>query len=106
MEKDKFVEFLKNKGIEAKLEDGVVMVLYDGGTLSPTGVYRKFNLAKKFAEENGYTGSLGIRKKGGKVHVESDPEKNGFVKPEENPPFRDPDDEVDTSENYEQMNLF
>ena len=55
MEKDKFVEFLKNKGIEAKLEDGVVMVLYDGGTLSPTGVYRKFNLAKKFAEENGYT---------------------------------------------------
>ena len=92
MEKDKFVEFLKNKGIEAKLEDGVVMVLYDGGTLSPTGVYRKFNLAKKFAEENGYTGSLGIRKKGGKVHVESDPEKNGFVKPEEKPPFRDPED--------------
>ena len=52
MEKDEFIKFLENKGINAKLEDGVVMILYDGGTLSPSEVYRKFNLAKKFAEEN------------------------------------------------------
>lgn len=106
MEKDEFIRFLENKGINAKLEDGVIMILYDGGTLSPSEVYRKFNLAKKFAEENEYRGSLGIRKRSGKVHVEADPDKNGFVKPEEKPPFRDPDDEVDTSENYEQMSLF
>ena len=54
MEKDEFIRFLENKGINAKLEDGVVMILYDGGTLSPSEVYRKFNLAKKFAEENEY----------------------------------------------------
>lgn len=63
MEKDEFIRFLENKGINAKLEDGVVMILYDGGTLSPSEVYRKFNLAKKFAEENEYRGSLGIRKR-------------------------------------------
>ena len=32
MEKDEFVKFLGNKGINSKLEDGVVMILYDGGT--------------------------------------------------------------------------
>lgn len=32
MEKDEFIKFLENKGINAKLEEGVVMVLYDGGT--------------------------------------------------------------------------
>lgn len=30
MEKDEFIKFLENKGINAKLEDGVVMILYDG----------------------------------------------------------------------------
>ena len=40
MEKDEFVKFLENKGINAKLEDGVVIILYDGGTLSPSEVYR------------------------------------------------------------------
>ena len=105
MEKDKFVEFLKNKGIEAKLEDGVVMVLYDGGTLSPTGVYRKFNLAKKFAEENKYRGSLGIRKRSGKVHVEADPVKNGFIKPDEAPPFLNLEQPEETAD-FEQMSLF
>ena len=58
MEKDEFIRFLENKGINAKLEDGVVMILYDGGTLSPSEVYRKFNLAKKFAEENEYRESV------------------------------------------------
>lgn len=105
MEKDEFIRFLENKGIDAKLEDGVVMILYDGGTLSPSEVYRKFNLAKKFAEENKYRGSLGIRKRSGKVHVEADPDKNGFIKPDEAPPFRDSEQPEET-ENFEQMSLF
>lgn len=105
MEKDEFIKFLENKGINAKLEDGVVMILYDGGTLSPSEVYRKFNLAKKFAEENKYRGSLGIRKRSGKVHVEANPDKNGFVKPDEAPPFRDPE-QPEATEDFEQMSLF
>lgn len=105
MEKDEFIRFLEKKGINAKLEDGVVMVFYDGGTLSPSAVYRKFNLAKKFAEENDYRGSLGIRKRSGKVHVEADPDKNGFIKPDEAPPFRDPE-QPEATENFEQMSLF
>lgn len=40
MEKDEFIRFLENKGINAKLEDSVVMVLYDGGTLSPSGLQK------------------------------------------------------------------
>ena len=105
MEKDEFIRFLEKKGINAKLEDGVVMVLYDGGTLSPSAVYRKFNLAKKFAEENDYRGSLGIRKRSGKVHVEADPDKNGCVKLDEAPPFLNLEQPEET-EDFEQMSLF
>ena len=105
MEKDEFIRFLENKGIDAKLEDGVVMILYDGGTLSPSAVYRKFNLAKKFAEENDYRGSLGIRKRSGKVHVEADQDKNGFVKPDAAPPFLNLEQPEETAD-FEQMSLF
>lgn len=105
MEKDEFIRFLENKGINAKLEDGVVIILYDDGTLSPSEVYRKFNLAKKFAEENKYRGSLGIRKRSGKVHVEADPDKNGFIKPDEAPPFLNLEQTEETAD-FEQMSLF
>lgn len=115
MGKEEFVEFLKSKGIEARLEDGVVMVLYSGSNISPTAVYRQFNLAKKFAEENGYHSSLGIRKKGGTVHItreddvyDAEQEKIQMQMPEQE---KEPDqaEQPDTDvcvETYEQMELF
>lgn len=112
MSKEEFVDFLKSKGIEARLEDGVVMVLYNGSNISPTAVYRQFNLAKKFAEENGYNSSLGIRKKGGTVHVtredDSEQEKIQMQIPEqEKEPDRAEQPNTDVCvETYEQMELF
>ena len=84
MSKEEFVELLNSKGIEAKIQDGVVMILYGAEPSSPTAVYKKFNLAKKFAEENGYKSSIGIRKKVGE----------------------DKTVDTDFGESYEQMNLF
>lgn len=84
MSKEEFIEFLKSKGIEAKLKDGVVMILYGAEISSPTAVYKKFNLAKKFAEENGYKSSIGICKKAGETKTV----------------------DADFGGSYEQMNLF
>ena len=111
MSKEEFVEFLKSKGIESRLEDGVVMVLYSGSNISPTAVYRQFNLAKKFAEENGYNSSLGIRKKGGTVHVVHESEavaerdENRMPEQEKEPDRAEPETGM-CEETYEQMELF
>ena len=106
MSTEEFVDFLKSKGIEARLEDGVVMILYSGSNISPTAVYRQFNLVKILAEENGYNNSLGIRKKGGTVHIAQ--EKTRMQIPEqerESDQAEQPDADVCT-EAYEQMELF
>lgn len=97
MSKEEFVELLKSKGIDAELESGVVMVLYEDVGISPTAVYRKFNLAKKIADDVGYNSSIGIRKKGKGY--------SGAGILEEIPGEENEEHKVETEE-YEQMELF
>ena len=60
MSKSEFVTILKENGLDAAEENGVVTVFYEGGIREFT---RTFAKAKHLAEVNGYVNSLGARAK-------------------------------------------
>ena len=60
MSKADFVRVLRENELEAIEENGVVVVLYEGGMREFERTFRK---AKRLAKEYGYTNSLGARAK-------------------------------------------
>ena len=60
MSKADFVNVLKKNGLEAVEENGVVIVLYEGGI---SEFKRVFGKARRLAKEYGYNNSMGARAK-------------------------------------------
>lgn len=60
MSKADFVNVLRENGLEAIEENGVVIVLYEGGIPE---FKRTFGKARRLAKEYGYTSSIGARAK-------------------------------------------
>ena len=60
MSKSEFITVLKENGLDAAEENGVVIVFYKGGIREFT---RTFAKAKHLAKVNGYVNSLGARSK-------------------------------------------
>lgn len=70
MEKEDFIRVLKDNGLEAIEENGVVVVLYDGGMKE---FERAFSKTRRLAKVHGYVNSYGARAKkqmndGGEKH--------------------------------------
>lgn len=89
MSKEEFADFLKSKGIDSEIDDGVVMVLYGEDIKSYTAAYKIFNYAKNLADYVGYKNSIGIRKK----RKMNSKEKTSLS-------------DQDKSDNFEQMSMF
>ena len=60
MSKTDFVNVLRENGLEAVEENGVVVVLYEGGIRE---FERAFGKARRLAKQYGYTNSMGAKAK-------------------------------------------
>lgn len=69
MSKSEFISVLSKNGLEAIEENGVVVVLYEGGM---SEFEKAFSKALHLAKLNGYANSLGARAKKGGSHETSD----------------------------------
>ena len=58
MNKSDFIAVLKENGLDAIEENGVVIVLYEGGMRE---FERAFAKARRLAKEKGYANSIGAR---------------------------------------------